>query len=231
MIKYLIRDYFDAFRIANLRQKLGTAFSKSILLPVMCAFSNIFVGQLQKSTFAWTDAVQFLAVLLPMWFSYFSMAVHPIQLSKMMYLCPMNEEDRRKYIYSSYLFRIIIHMSISFLGFWIAAGSSRWDCFTVAWILTNQLISATLVNGGAQTGSGMPVVGELLFLFALIEAVLQIDCMRGEDSDKWIFNLCMLIFFCAVQVPLEWIYMKYIRKSLQSAVLYEDSQRWIKGIC
>ena len=88
-----------------------------------------FAGQLEKSASVWTDTVQFLAVLLPLCFSYFSMAVHPVQLSKMMYLCPMNAKERSNYIYGSYFFRIAIQMSIGFLGLWIAAGSVSWDFF------------------------------------------------------------------------------------------------------
>ena len=84
--------------------------------------------------------------------------------------------------------------------------------------------TASLVNGGAHNGSRMPAVGELIFLFSLIASILQMDCMRGDVSDERILNIGMLIFFCAVQVPLEWIYINYIRKSLQSAVFYENSR-------
>lgn len=224
MMKYIVRDYFGAFRIANLRQRQGTGRNKIVLLPAIGIAVNILAGQLEETTFVWTDAVCFLAVLLPLCFSYFSMTVHPIQLSKMMYLCPLNDEERRRYIYGSYLFRIVIHMLICLLGFWIASDRSQCDLFTVIWVLTNQLMTASLVNGGAHHGSGMPVVGELIFLFSLIANVLQIDCMRGDVSDERILNIGMLIFFCAVQVPLELSYIKYIRKSLQSAVLYENSR-------
>ncbi len=227
MIKYIVRDYFEAFRLTNLRQRQGTACSKIVLLPAMGIASiaiNLFAGQLEKSASVWTDTVQFLAVLLPLCFSYFSMAVHPVQLSKMMYLCPMNAKERSNYIYGSYFFRIAIQMSIGFLGLWIAAGSVSWDFFTAVWILTNQLMTASLVNGGAHNGSRMPAVGELIFLFSLIASILQMDCMRGDVSDERILNIGMLIFFCVVQVPLECIYINYIRKSLQSAVFYENSR-------
>ena len=86
-------------------------------------------------------------------------------------------------------------MSIGFLGLWIAAGSVSWDFFTAVWILTNQLMTASLVNGGAHNGSRMPAVGELIFLFSLIASILQMDCMRGDVSDERILNIGMLIFF------------------------------------
>lgn len=118
----------------------------------------------------------------------------------------MNAKECSNYIYGSYFLRIAIQMSIGFLGLWIAAGGGPCDFFTVAWILINQLMTASLVNGGMHNGSRMPAVGELIFVFSLIASILKIDCMRGEISDERILNIWMLIF------------------SLQSAVFYENSR-------
>lgn len=217
MTNDIIQDYFAMFRIGNLR--------KNNLANKLSFFSLYFIGMtlcwpfLAHTQISWrVIAVQF-AVFVPIVFSYFSVLAHPIRLPKMMYLCPMQPDERRKYIYGSYYFRIGVHMLPGVLGVCIAVVYSYCDIFSVIEMFLNYLMVALLINREQKAG-GM-VIGEIIFVIAILSCVIQVGIIADAEPDMGM-KAVLFAVFCLVQLPLEIRHLKSAEKQLQAAVSFEN---------
>lgn len=221
MINDIIRDYFAMFRIGNLK--------KNNLANKLSFFSLYFIGMtlcgpfLAHAKISWrVIAVQF-AVFVPIVFSYFSVLAHPIRLPKMMYLCPMQPDERRKYIYGSYYFRIGVHMLPGVLGVCIAVVYSYCDIFSVIEMFLNYLMVALLVSR-EQSAKGKVrgmVIGEIIFVIAILSGVIQVGIIADAEPDMGM-KAVLFAVFCLVQLPLEIRHLKSAGKQLQAAVSFEN---------
>jgi len=223
MAKYIIRDFFSAFRINNLKQNkvLFTWVYLTVYIICISTFANRGWSDRQ---IAWRNIIAENALFLPIVFSLCSVMAHPVQLAKMMYLCPMSPEERRTYIYVSYYFRIGMHMLVSIAGLCIVAAYTYCDVVSMIQILLNDALVATMLNHRQQTGDrgSAMVVGEILFLTALLSNAVQFCIVCDLTPDSWI-QWVLFFLFCLVQLPLEIRYVKYIRRELRRAVYYENS--------
>lgn len=221
MTKYIIRDFFSAFRISRLKQNKASFACVYLTVYIICIsiFSNRSWSDKQ---IAWRNIIVENALFLPMIFSFCSVMAHPIQLAKMMYLCPMSPWERRTYIYGSYFFRLGVHMLVSIAGLCIVVANAYCDVFSMIQILINDALVAVMLNHRQQAGdrgSGM-VIGEILFLTALLSNAVQFGIVYDMTPDRWI-QWVLFFLFCFVQMPLEIRYVKYIRRELRRAVYYE----------
>lgn len=221
MINYIIRDYFAMFRSGNLRKNnLANKLSFLSIYFIGMTFCGVFLSHTEIS---FRDAVVQFAVLTPIVLAYFSVLAHPVRLSKMMYLCPMQPEERRKYIYGSYYFRIGVHMLPGVLGICIAAAYSYCDIFSVTEMLLNYFMVALLINREQNAKgevSGM-VLGEIIFVIAILSVVLQAGIIADAEPDMGI-KAFLFVVFCFVQLPLEIKHLKSAGKQLQAAVSFES---------
>lgn len=221
MITYIIRDYFAMFRIGNLRKNnLANKFS---FVPFYFIGMTLCGPFLSHAKFSWCVAAVQFAVFLPIVLSYFSVLAHPVRLPKMMYLCPMQPEERRKYIYGSYFFRIGAHMLPGVLGVCIAIVYSYCDIFSVIEMLLNDLMVALLINreqNAKGETSGM-VIGEIIFVIAILSSVIQFGIIADAEPDMGI-KAVLFAVFCFVQLPLEIKHLKSAEKQLQAAVSFEN---------
>ncbi len=224
MINDIIRDYFAMFRIENLK--------KDNLANKLSFFAFYFIGMMLCGPFLShaqisrrVIAVQF-AVFVPIVLSYFSVLAHPIRLPKMMYLCPMQPEERKKYIYGSYYFRIGVHMLPGVLGVCIAVVYSYCDIFSVIEMLLNYLTVALLVNREPNAKGevcGM-VIGDMIFVIAILSGVIQVGIIADAEPDMGI-KAVLFAVFCLIQLPLEIRHLKSAGKQLQAAVSFENTIR------
>lgn len=211
MIKYIVRDFFGAFRISSLKQ--NKASYQCIFISVY--FICITVTCAWGSKFMWRDVLIRLSVLLPMIFSYGSACMHSVQLTKIIYLCPMNPEERRSYIYGSYYFRIGIHMLIVILGLCIVVSNTRCDLLCIIQLLLNHMVIAALVDIDQRTGK---IIFAIVFGATIMLLGIFVD-FAGIEPEwlKWIaFSV-----YAVIQLPLGIWYVRYIRKTLHTAVFFE----------
>lgn len=99
LLKFVLDDY---------RGRFWTAL-KSILQIMMLYFFWIYVyiGIIMK-----TDMIRYSIGILPMLTGFFLSRMYPNQLHKLMFLCPMSNEDRKKYMITAYGVRIGISMTV-----------------------------------------------------------------------------------------------------------------------
>lgn len=187
------------------------------------------INGIKNKEFGWLDALICCAVFLPMLFSYFSTYMHPLRLTKMMYLCPMHSEERKKYIYGTYFFRIGFQMLIAISGICIAVLYSYCDIFSVIQILLNHFMVAIIIVPARETDGRNNSInvkgrisGEIIIIAALISNLIQYGIIVDSYPDM-LLKLILFIAFCLIQIPLGITYGKYIREELRAAIYYERS--------
>lgn len=224
MKKYIIQDFFEAFKIYKHNKQQGINYEILTLCFCMyfvCIWTNLSKGE---SRLEWKMAVTCAAVLLPMLFTYYSIYIHPPKLGKMMYLCPMSPEERREYIYGSYFFRIGFHMLIAIAGLCIAILIFYCDIFSAIQILLNHIMLAALASftqkkdGGKDNAYYMEI---FILSLALISNLVEYGIIVDEEPDTAI-KIVLFIVFCVIQAPLEIVYIKHLKRELKNAVFYEN---------
>lgn len=217
MTGYVIRDYFGVFRPGRLGKGRGADF---LIFPVYY-FGLMIFTQWKVPDFGWTDAAVQAALFLPMVFVWCSVAAHPLRLARMMYLCPMDREERRRYLRASYGFRVCFHMLVCVLGLLVVVPFSYCDLYSVLLILGNDFSISILGSGGggaADTarGSGCNVRGQFLFAAALVSNLIQYGIVADEAPDMGV-KLVLALIFAAVQVPLGIRCLRDARGELEAA--------------
>lgn len=223
MTKYIIWDYFWDLRISNLKQNKASVQCIYGMIYIFCML--LFTSRVWRDQSAWRNVIVENALFLPMLFSYGSAAVHPVQLEKMMYLCPTGFEERRNYIYGSYCFRTGFHMLAAIAGLGIVISVSGCDIFSAIQILLNHMLVAVMINHGQRTDDKkrrkVIVTGEIIFMTALFSNGIQFGIIVLAQHALWV-KLVLLFVFCSVQLPLEIWYVRYVRRALRAAVFYES---------
>lgn len=223
MTKYIIRDYFWNLRFSSLKQNKACSQCIGGAIYILCM--SVCVNRVWSDHSAWKAVVVENALLLPMIFSYCSASVHPVQLEKMMYLCPMALEERRDYIYGSYCFRTGVHMLIAIAGLGIVVSIYGCDIFSAIHILLNHVLVAVMISHGQRTDDKrhrkVIVIGEIIFVTALFSNVIQYCVIVLAQRALWV-KLVLFFVFCSVQLPLEIWYVRYVNRVLRAAVFYES---------
>ena len=220
MKKHIIQDYFSAYKIRSYKWH-GTNLE---FLIIYFAAYFCMISRKSVTTFEWKSIIILAAIFLPMLLTYYSICIHPLKLGKMMYLCPMNPEERKEYIYGSYYFRIGFHMVIVLLGLCIAVPLSYCDIFSSLQILLNHAMTVVLVTSVQKKEnerSDLNVIGIFIVITALISNIVEYGIIMDAEPDIAI-KVSLFIVFCLIQIPLEIAYAKHIKKELRNSVFYEN---------
>jgi len=246
MTRFIILDYFGAFRRGRSGQ--SGAWNAFSFWPVYYFLLMIIIQRMPSSDFGWRDAAVQAALFVPMFFVWCSVTAHPPRLARIMYLCPMDRGERRRYIRASYGFRVCVHMLVCALGLGIAAPFSYCDIYSVLLILANDFTIAVLVcHGGGNAGTAAAeaegtaaaqsartalgtVKGDVLFAAALGSNLIQYGILADPAPDMGI-KLALSAVFCIVQVPLGLWYGKDIGKELEAAAGFESLSDRRAGEC
>ncbi|MDE7477938.1 MAG: hypothetical protein K2M91_08305 [Lachnospiraceae bacterium] len=223
MTKYIIQDFFGAFRISSFRQ--NKAFYQFVYGSLYISIYLVCISIIHawESNFSWRDVMVQLSVFMPMILSYCSAGMHPVQPAKILYLCPMNPQERRNYIYGSYYFRVGIHMLIAILGLCVVVLNTQCDIYCFVQILFNHVVVAVLVDMGHQSGGVSDIViGKIIFIIALVSTLVLLNAIVDSVvvEPAWV-KVILFVVYAIVQLPLTICYVKHIRKVLQAAVSFE----------
>ena len=217
MMKYIFRDYIEAYRISRVKEYLKIEPNAVTAFWLVFYFGFIlFKGVTDTHKGEESDPAAFLSVYLPMLLVYFSVELHPVRLSKWMYLCPMDKTERRQYIYKSYFFRIGLHMLLFVMGNCVLFFVFPCHIVCVMEMLLNSFVLAVMLPSNANSR-------ENTYRIVLIVMVIILDMMQMFYLDqaflwKQVFFLLGVAF---VELPIMYRYSKFIRKHLQGAIMYE----------
>lgn len=224
MLKHMITDYMRAYRWMSLKEHLKTNLQLSFFAYWwFLALIGRFIFEKDSSN----DYIAISAIYLPMIHIYTSGIIHPIKLSKMMYLCPMNAVERKNYVRNFYYFRVFLHMGISVAGIIILILSTRCNAVSAAAIACNDLtisLSAICRETSRNNTNDLPPrwgTNMAILLIALISNtawLVAITDARPHVTLRFIL-LGILLF---MQLPLSLSFHKYVKKELNAAANYEE---------
>ena len=110
MLKKVLYDYADSFRWGNIKKKNN--FTNSWIFIYMLTFFPIIM----RMNDTIENLVCYYLGILPCLLGFFSITLIPICMPKQMFLCPMTEEERKKYIKMLFGVRIGVPFLAGIIG-------------------------------------------------------------------------------------------------------------------
>lgn len=223
-MKNIVRDYFRAIKISRLKGRETNGLfllSYFIVMPVLIGVSG-------NVNFRREYMTAFIGILLPMALCCLDTLFRSPGLDKMMYLCPMSREERKKYIYGMYCFGVAVRMLVSLMGVCIIIPFSHCDLFSAVQILLNDfLIAVMTASEGSRENDRMnrEIQRQILIIaLAFISNIIETAIVADELPDFWV-KLALFGIFAIVQLPMALKYGRYQKQKLDDAVYYET---WLR---
>lgn len=222
MLKEIAGDYFRTFTIGGIIELLktnATAFV-SMIYPLFVWFLMLGGGR--------EDGIVFLMIYLPVLFIFFSFSMHPVRLHKMMYLCPMRADRRRAYIRYSYFFRIALQMAVAFAGTLLLMIYAHCSIISVAEILLSDFVLSILIPLKKKTDE---CYGNFDRVTVYLSCMITISVLSDfgqmvivSDKEPHVILQIIMVCFVVIQLPLMIRYRKYVKRELEAAVYYEETE-------
>ncbi len=223
-MKNIVRDYFRAIKISRLKGRETNGLfllSYFIVMPVLIGVSG-------NVNFRREYMMAFIGILLPMALCCLDTLFRSPGLDKMMYLCPMSREERKKYIYGMYCFGVAVRMLVSLMGICIIIPFSHCDLFSAVQILLNDfLIAVMTASEGSRENDRMnrEIQRQILIIaLAFISNIIETAIVADELPDLWV-KLALFGIFVIVQLPMALKHGRYQKQKLDDAVYYET---WLR---
>lgn len=223
-MKNIVRDYFRAIKISRLKGRETNGLfllSYFIVMPVLIGVSG-------NVNFRREYMMAFIGILLPMALCCLDTLFRSPGLDKMMYLCPMSREERKKYIYGMYCFGVAVRMLVSLMGICIIIPFSHCDLFSAVQILLNDfLIAVMTASEGSRENDRMnrEIQRQILIIaLAFISNIIETAIVADELPDFWV-KLALFGIFAIVQLPMALKHGRYQKQKLDDAVYYET---WLR---
>lgn len=110
MLKKVIHDYLGYLRWGNIRRvysNIGTWWIYPYMLTIFPLLTDIDES---------SGLAAYYMLTIPMLFAIMTLTVVPMKLPKQMFLCPMEEQERRRYIQELFAVRLLIPFLIGAIG-------------------------------------------------------------------------------------------------------------------
>lgn len=232
MMKYIIKDYFVAFRWGKIKEsyKSGGWWMYFYLLTLLPAITGFYDRA--------KDAACYLLVGVPIVFCLFSAPLHPMRLPKIMYLCPMDEKARRSYIEKSGYFRMAFSVLLGIIGalVLIVGGMCDWICGVG--LVFNMVVLAlfscginangygtTDANGNRtfDTSDARGVLEMWGIIITLISSLGYVAMLAWETTVAvWVKGIFIGVAVL-IQLPIFLKYLTYWEGAVERAMNYERS--------
>ena len=219
-------DYFLTFnreKIRNYLKQFNNWWGPLYLLTIF-PFLTMHLFESVKA------AARYYAVMLPLIWPLIVCQLMPLQLTKIQYLCPLTERERKTYLTGMYLFRIAFptFLHVAFRLLLIAAGWSNLPetCFELLFFICYAICvnvnppapkrseKHPLRYSGVWCGisSIYGMICTVVYLFVITE------CSRAAAI--WIGSI-----FLAIQLPLAVRMLLYLKHSVALSLCYESTQK------
>ncbi len=232
MRKRIIQDYFEAFRWSKSKEayKKGSWYTFFCFLFIVPVNSKFYENE--------RKALAYLCIVIPIMFCMFSSTLHPMRLPKVMFLCPMQESERREYIVQSCWLRMSIHILIGVLGGVILLLNGICDPVCIGGSLFNIVVLAFFLSGINANGYGRinennvrafdmdsaPGILEMAQILVTIISSIGYSVMLCWDTPvAWWVKAIFVGIALLIQLPLLLHYTKYWKYSIEKAMSYESS--------
>lgn len=224
-MKLVIRDYFTAFWAGREKSDFNSNF---LFLYVLCIWPlplNLFGRGTERIVEFYVTAFVILYVL-------FAAPYHPVTLPKILYLCPLDDCQKRTYIVKSYLFKVLfpVGLAICEIGALCATGimggvQGFMLLFSVAGLSVNtSLLYADRIAACRGKKQSAVFYGGTDGWQAITTAVSLCECLfllfdfaLGEDVTTGMTLGCMVF----LELPLTIRVVRRIRPMVDAMMHYE----------
>ncbi len=230
MWKWVVRDYFAAFRWEKLKESLkGWGW---MLIYFLCLWPALFDVYDSKQ-----GALCYYVISVPFLLAIVSGSLHPIRLPKIMYLCPLTKEERKDYIRYSTIFCVVMNVLLGIIAVVILLGAKIVGLKIAGVLLWNMGITTLVFCGIAkkkapnanpsvleQASASGKVAGAINFLISLSTTLVIIAIFCEEEQSmagwaEWIFVGIVVL----IQIPLMISMLKARRADMEDVASYERS--------
>lgn len=149
MTQRVIMDYFAAFRWQKIKesQKMGAWWPGIYFLSISPLILRVYNSL--------TTTLLYYLIGIPLVFAMYVPTIHTMKLPKIMYLCPLNTEERKEYIIKSCVVRITASLLVDAIGVVVLLACGICDGVIVIGIFLNlALISVAIGSGINRNGFG-----------------------------------------------------------------------------
>lgn len=144
-MKKLFTEYWQEFDLRYIKNMYGAELPL-LYFVIYWNWSLVFGNAAGTDTTSVTGKIILAAaVIFPTVFSFISYTLHPIALSKQMYLCPLGSQERERLIIGKYRFRVGLHMTVCVAGTVLAAFMTRGALYWYLLILWNDFIISIFI--------------------------------------------------------------------------------------
>lgn len=119
MLRKVLKDYKEGFCWSRFKEAWGVAgwWMYLYLLTIFPVIMDIN----EKAE----RLVCYYAMVIPLLFGTYSLSAVPIRLPKQMFLCPLSSEERKKYVKTLFMVRLIVPVVLGIATYGAAAASGR----------------------------------------------------------------------------------------------------------
>lgn len=179
MTQRVLRDYLGTFRWQKIKesQKKGAwwmfIYSMSLAPLILGTYNGL------------TSTVLYYLIGIPFGFAMYVPTIHTMKLPKIMYLCPLNTEERREYIIKSCVVRITASLLVDVIGVLVLLVCGICDGVMAISIFLNLALLSVAIGSGINL-NGYGKITE--------EGSRVIDPKnKKEFLEMWIFLVALLI--------------------------------------
>ena len=217
-LRNLLRDYFFAYSGRSREEKRKSIGSSFYI--VFCGLWPALILLDSKSGNFKLSWFTYLVVMFPTIAGIMAMANRPLVLPKIMYLCPMDGEERRKYIRNLYALRIVFHMLISFIIAVVLLFTPYCDIWTALIFLVNEFfINMLVLPMNVKETNGIYWLWFSQLIIAIFSACIVCGIIADELPDTVVKVVLLAVIVC-VQLPIALANRKQIRHRMEEASVY-----------
>lgn len=223
-MKKLFTEYWQEFDVQYVKNMYGAELPL-LYFVIYWSWSLVFGNAAGTDATSVTEKIILAAVVIfPTVFSFISYTLHPIALSKQMYLCPLGSQERQKLVMDKYLFRVGLHMTVCIAGTVLAAFMARGALYWYLLILWNDFIISIFIPSEPEKTDSR--TKELIYKNIMIPVVLILNAVYFENAlDKEniqiVYAVLIAGFIGLVQLPLFIWYVRRVKSHIRSAVFYK----------
>ncbi len=230
MTKRVLRDYFAAFRWQKIKesQKISAWWAGIYFLTLCPAILQVYNSL--------TTTLLYYLIGIPFVFAMYVPTIHTMRLPKIMYLCPLNTEQRREYIIKACAVRITVSLIVDIASMIILLACGICDgVMAISIFMNHALISVAIGSGINQKGFGkITEKGDRVinpnnkkeYLEMWICLVAFLTCM-AHYSMVYDLTPTLLIRIIAVGIPLVILlpptiaYLQFWKQAVAETMTYE----------
>ena len=232
MAEKIIRDYLAGFGWGRIREKYKNS-GWFLYLYILSAVPMIILGKDDGGKLGARDVLCYYLTCIPMLFGMFSLGLHSMTLPKILYLCPMDERERKAYVKGAYRLKIAIPVGIAVVFCTILFGAGMLDGFLAVMVVAETLLlcctlgidagaAGRWTNGGnrKQQIPGMEAWTAGATIYGMCVGVFMMFTVWQRGWVRW--EKLLLLAAVAIQLPLTLKVMSFYPKAVQNVLCYEN---------